>query len=138
MKRKKVFAIRQLLLGLFCVLTVYIPFVPGADLTKLYQKNVPIKAKVFYNKNGLKDEIKIEDPLRELNAISKTKSESFEELVEHVSVWIPKYYMELFQVKPMCIIILGKKINDEKRAEIRFGVAMKCSKKYSLSETIEI
>jgi hypothetical protein len=116
MKRKKVFAIRQLLLGLFCVLTVYTPFVPGADLTKLYQKNVPIKAKVFYNKNGLKDEIKIEDPLRELNAISKTKSESFEELVEHVSVWIPKYYMELFQVKPMCIIVLGKKINDEKRA----------------------
>jgi hypothetical protein len=138
MKRKKVVVIRQLLLGLFCVLIVSNPSSPGANLTKSYETNASLKAKVFFNKKGLKDEVAIECPLRELNAISKTKGESIEELIEHTSIWIPQLYMEVFQVKPMCIIILGKKINDENRAEIRFGVAMKCSQKYSIPKTIEI
>lgn len=47
------------------------------------------KDKVFDNEKGLISEIQIEDHLRELNAISKTKEETIEELIEHVSVWIP-------------------------------------------------
>lgn len=86
------------------------------------------KVQVFHNKNGFKDEILIEGPLRELNAISKTKEESIEDLIEHASVWIPKMYCEIFfLVKPRCIIILETKINEEEKAEVRFGVAMKCT-----------
>lgn len=48
------------------------------------------KAKIFHNKKGLKDEIKIECPLRELSAISKSATETIEELVEQISSWIPK------------------------------------------------
>ena len=96
------------------------------------------KVQVFHNKNGFKDEILIEGPLRELNAISKTKEESIEDLIEHVSVWIPKMYCEIFLVKPRCIIILETKINEEEKAEVRFGVAMKCTAKSQVHEIINI
>lgn len=96
------------------------------------------KAQVFYNKKGLKNEIFIECPLRELNAISKTKEDSIEKLIEHVSVWIPKMYSDIFMVKPRCIIILEAKINEEEKAEVRFGVAMKCTVKSQVPKIIDI
>ena len=96
------------------------------------------KTQVFHNKNGLKAEILIEGPLRELNAISKTKEESIEELIEHVSVWIPKMYNEIFLVKPRCIIVLEARINEEGRAEVRLGVAMKCTPKLPTPNFINI
>jgi len=96
------------------------------------------KTQVFHNKNGLKDDILIDGPLKELNAISKTKEESIEELIEHVSVWIPKMYSEIFLVEPRCIIILEKKINAEEKAEVRFGVAMKCTIDFQEPKIINI
>ena len=48
------------------------------------------KAKIFHNKTGLKEEIEIEGHCIELIAISRIKEQSVEELIEHVSVWIPK------------------------------------------------
>ena len=85
------------------------------------------KVKVFYNKEGLKDEITIEGPLRELTVISTTKSETIDELIEQVAIWIPEMYSDCFLVNPRCIIILEARINEEGRAEVRFGVAMKCT-----------
>ena len=98
------------------------------DLTlRKYQTRTIIqKAKVFHNRKGLKNQIEIEDPLRELNAIAKTTSVTIEELIEKTSIWIPQLYWESFSVAPMCIIILEKKINEMEKAEIRFGVAMSC------------
>jgi hypothetical protein len=87
------------------------------------------KAKVFHNKEGLKDEIRIEGPLRELTVISKSKSETIDELIEQVSIWIPKMYSDCLLVNPRCIIILETRINEEERAEVRLGVAMKCTPK---------
>lgn len=88
------------------------------------------KAQVFHNRIGLKDEILIEGPLKELNAISRTKEESIEELIEHVSIWIPKMYSDCFFINPRCIIILEVRINKEGRAEARIGVAMKCTPRF--------
>ena len=105
---------------------------------KTPNKIVIRKAKVYHNNEGLKDEINIEGHLRELNAISKTKEESVEELIEHISIWIPKMYRERFHVNPRCIIILESKINEEEKAEIRFGVAMKCITKSQPPEIIHI
>ena len=96
------------------------------------------KAQVYYNKKGLKDEILIECPLRELNAISKTKGETVEKLIEHISVWIPQMYSDIFLVNPRCIIILETKINEEGKAEVRFGVAMKCTLRSHVPEIIHI
>ena len=96
------------------------------------------KAQVLYNRKGLKDEILIEGCLRELRVTSKTKEESIEELIEHVSVWIPKLYSDNFLVNPRCIIILETKINEAEKAEVRFGVAMKCTAKWQVTETINI
>lgn len=96
------------------------------------------KAQVFYNRKGLKEDILIEGCLRELSAISETKEESIEQLIEHVSVWIPKLYNDNFLVNPRCIIILETKINEEGRAEVRFGVAMKCTAKSQVPEIINI
>ena len=96
------------------------------------------KTQVYYNKKGLKDEILIECPLRELNAISKTKGETIEKLIEHVSVWIPQMYSDIFLVNPRCIIILEAKINEEGKAEVRFGVAMKCTIKSQVPKIIHI
>jgi hypothetical protein len=96
------------------------------------------KAKIFHNKKGLKDEIKIECPLRELRAISKSATETIEDLVEQTSRWIPKMYRDNFSINPMCIIILEQKINENNRAEIRFGVAMRCTAKFTVPKTINI
>ena len=96
------------------------------------------KAQVFHNIKGLKDEILIEGHLRELNAVSKTREQSIEELIDHVSVWIPKLYRDTFWVNPECIIILEAKINQEEKAEVRFGVAMKCTVKYQVPGIINI
>ena len=96
------------------------------------------KAKVFYNKKGLKDEINIEGPLRELNAISKTNTESIETLIEDVSIWVPQMYNQRFSVSPRCIIILEKKINKDGKAEVRFGVAMECTPKFHTTKIIQI
>jgi len=96
------------------------------------------KAQVFRNRKGLNEEISIEGHLRELNAVSKTREESIEELIEHVSVWIPKLYSDNFLVTPRCIIVLETKRNEEEKAEVRFGVAMKCTAKSQVPETINI
>ena len=96
------------------------------------------KAQVFYNRKGLKEDILIEGCLRELSAISETKEESIEQLIEHVSVWIPRLYNDNFLVNPRCIIILETKINEEERAEVRFGVAMKCTARSQVPEIINI
>ena len=96
------------------------------------------KAQVFYNRKGLKNEINILDPLRELNAIAKNETETIDELIEQISVWVPSLYYEQFLVNPECIIILETKINSEGRAEVRFGVAMKCTPKLQLPTTINI
>lgn len=96
------------------------------------------KADVFYNRRGLKDEINVVKPLRELNAIAKSDSDSIEELIEEITIWIPEIYYEQFLVYPECIIILETKINDQGRAEVRFGVAMECPPKSKLVNPITI
>ena len=96
------------------------------------------KAKVFHNKEGLKDEIRIEGPLRELTVISKTKSETIDELIKQVSIWIPEMYSDYFLVNPRCLIILEARINEEGRAEVRFGVAMKCTSELPTPNFINI
>ncbi|MGI9535569.1 MAG: hypothetical protein ACR2PB_00760 [Desulfocapsaceae bacterium] len=105
---------------------------------KILNEAVIQKAQVFYNRKGLKDEIKIEGCLRELRAISRTKGESIEELIEHVSVSIPQLYNDNFLVNPRCIIILETKTNKEEKAEVRFGVAMKCTAKSRVPDVINI
>ena len=85
------------------------------------------KVDVYRNRKGLKNDIKVVNPLKELNAIARSDSESIEELIEDITIWIPKIYYEQFLVYPECIIILESKINDEGRAEVRFGVAMELS-----------
>ena len=96
------------------------------------------KAQVFHNRKGLKEEIIIEGCLRELRATSETKEESIEQLIDQVSIWIPKLYHDNFLVNPRCIIILETKINEDEKAEVRFGVAMKCTVKSQLPETKKI
>ena len=96
------------------------------------------KAEVFRNRKGLKDEIEVIDPLRELNAIAHSDKESIEELIEDITIWIPKIYYEQFLVYPECIIILETKINDQGRAEVRFGIAMECPRKSKMANPITI
>ncbi len=93
---------------------------------------------VFHNRKGFKDDINVVNPLKELNAIAKSDSESIEGLIKDITIWIPKIYYEQFLVYPECIIILESKINDEGRAEVRFGVAMECSYKSKLADPITI
>ncbi|RZW25668.1 MAG: hypothetical protein EX260_02280 [Desulfobulbaceae bacterium] len=99
--------------------------------------NTP-SADVFHNQKGLKNDIEVRKPLRELNAIAKSESESIDELIEYITIWIPRIYHEQFLVYPECIIILETKINDEGRAEVRFGVAMECSHKSKLANPVTI
>ena len=96
------------------------------------------KVDVFHNRKGLKDDINVVKPLRELNALAKSDSDSIEELIKDITVWLPKVYYEQFLVYPECIIILETKINDQGRAEVRFGVAMQCSYKARLANPITI
>ena len=84
------------------------------------------RAHVFHNREGLKDELEIIEPLREVNAIAHSDEESIEELIDEITIWIPRIYYEQFLVSPGCIIILETKINDQGRAEVRFGIAMEC------------
>ena len=105
---------------------------------KFLSEAVIQKAQVFYNRKGLKEEIIIEGCLRELRATSETKEESIEQLIEHVSVWIPKLYNDNFLINPRCIIILETKINEDEKAEVRFGVAMKCTARSQVPEIIKI
>jgi len=88
------------------------------------------KAKVFYNTKGLGKEIIIEDPLRELEATSHSPSETTDELIEKIALWIPKMYRQNFLINPKCIIILETKINHENKAQVRFGVAMRCTPRH--------
>ena len=96
------------------------------------------KAEVFHNRKGLKNDIEVIDPLRELNATAKSDKESIEELIEDITIWIPRIYYNNFLVYPGCIIILESKINDQGKAEVRFGVAMGCSHKSKLTAPITI
>ena len=96
------------------------------------------KAKIFFNRKGLKKEINVFSPLREFNAIAKTDTETIEDLIEQISVWIPKLYREQFLVNPKCIIILETKLNNDGKAEVRFGVAMGCTPKFQLPNTTNI
>ena len=96
------------------------------------------KADVFHNRKGLKNDIEVIDPLRELNAIAKSDEESIEELIEDITIWLPRIYYDNFLVYPGCIIILETKINDQGRAEVRFGVAMECTDKSKLAQPITI
>ena len=93
---------------------------------------------VFRNTKGLNDKITIIGPLRDLNAIAKTNTETIDELINQVSAWIPKFYYDTFLVNPKCIIILETKINTVGKAEVRFGVAMKCTPKLRLPNPISI
>lgn len=99
---------------------------------------ISYKAEVFYNRKGLKNEINIFNPLRELNAIAKNETETIDELIEQISEWVPSLYYEQFLVNPKCIIILETKINNDGKAEVRFGVAMKCTQRLQLPTTINI
>ena len=96
------------------------------------------KAQVFHNRKGLKNEINIFNPLRELNAIAKNETETIDELIEQISAWVPSLYYEQFLINPECIIILETKINTDGKAEVRFGVAMKCTPKLRLPNPISI
>jgi hypothetical protein len=102
------------------------------------EKSGPCRAKIFYNKKGLKNCITIISPLRELTAIAKTETETIDELIEKISLYIPQIYYEQFLVSPKCIIILETKINDNNKAEIRFGVAMECTPKLQVLNTFNI
>jgi hypothetical protein len=114
----------------------------GTDwcITEEYTSDEPCheKAKVFRNKKGLKSQINIVGPLREMNAVSRTKTETVEELIEDISIWIPQMYRQRFSVNPRCIIVLETKVNEAGKAEIRFGVAMECTPKQSASKIIFI
>ena len=101
-------------------------------------KSSTCKAQVFHNRKGLRNEINILNPLRELNAIAKNETDTIDELIEQISVWVPSLYYEQFLVNPECIIILETKINTDGRAEVRFGVAMKCTPKLRLPNPISI
>ena len=96
------------------------------------------RARVFHNRKGLKDEIVVFEPLRELNAIAHSEKESIEELIDDITIWIPKIYHEQFLVYPECIIILDARINDEGKAEVRFGIAMACAYKSILAKPVTI
>ena len=96
------------------------------------------KADVFRNREGLKNDIEVIEPLRELNAVAHSDGESIEELINAITIWIPRIYFEQFLVYPECIIILETKINDQGRAEVRFGVAMECSHKSKLTKPVTI
>ena len=95
-------------------------------------------AHVFYNRIGLKDEISIYHPLRELRAVAPSKTETVEDLIENLSIWVPTIYYEQFLVYPRCIIILETGINDDGKAEVRFGVAMECTYKSTLPDQLSI
>lgn len=101
-------------------------------------KIISYKAEVFYNRKGLKNGINIFNPLRELNAIAKDETETIDELIEQISAWVPSLYYDQFLVNPKCIIILETKINSDGKAEVRFGVAMKCTQKLQRPTTINI
>ena len=96
------------------------------------------RAQVYHNRKGLKDDIEVIEPLRELNAIARSDKESIEELIDHITIWIPRIYYRRFLLSPECIIVLETKINDEGRAEVRFGIAMECSDKAKLAKPITI
>jgi len=96
------------------------------------------KAEIFRNTKGLRDQIKIHGPMKEMNAISRTKTETIEELIEDISLWIPKLYGDQFSINPRCIIILETKINEDDKAEVRFAVAMECIPKLRSNKTIQI
>lgn len=96
------------------------------------------KAKIFLNQKGLRDQIKIEGPLKEMNTISRTKTKTIEQLIEDIAQWIPKMYREQYSVNPRCIIILETKINENEKAEVRFAVAMECSPKLRSTKPIRI
>ena len=87
------------------------------------------KATIFHNNKGLKDEIIIEGPLAELRSMSKLKEETIDELIEQTSIWVPQIYRDNWGIDPKCIIILEKKKNDNGMSEIRFGIAMKCTRR---------
>ena len=86
----------------------------------------------------MKDDIEVIEPLRELNAIARSDKESIEELIDHITIWIPRIYYRSFLLSPECIIVLETKINGEGRAEVRFGIAMACSDKAKLAKPITI
>jgi hypothetical protein len=96
------------------------------------------KVEIFRNNKGLRDQIKIHGPIKEMNAISRTKTETIEELIEDISLWIPKLYGDQFSINPRCIIILETKINEDDKAEVRFAVAMECLPKLRSNKTIQI
>jgi hypothetical protein len=96
------------------------------------------RAHVYHNRKGLKDDIEVIEPLRELNAIAHSDKQSIEELIDDITFWIPKIYYRRFLVYPECIIVLETKINDEGRAEVRFGLAMECAHKAKLANPITI
>lgn len=100
--------------------------------------DIHFQAYVFRNTKGLNDKINIIGPLRDLSAIAKTNTETIDELINQVSVWIPKFYYNKFLVNPKCIIILETKINNDGKAEIRFGVAMQCTLRSQLPDMINI
>ena len=96
------------------------------------------RADVFYNHQGLKNEIEIFEPLRELTATAKSTGQSIEELIKDITIWVPMMYYEQFLVQPGCIIILETRINAAGRAEVRFGVAMECTYRTKLANPISI
>lgn len=96
------------------------------------------KAEIFHNRAGLKNDIEVIGPLRELNAVAKSTGQSIEELIEEITIWIPRLYYEQFLIQPGCIIILETKINEYGKAEVRFGVAMKCAPKNKLAAPVII
>ncbi len=95
-------------------------------------------AQVFFNRIGLKDEINIYHPLRELRAVATSKAETVEDLIENISICVPNIYFEQFLVYPRCIIILETGKNDDGKAEVRFGVAMECTYKSILPDQLSI
>lgn len=96
------------------------------------------KADIFRNEKGLRDKITIQGPIKEMNVISKTKTDTIEELIEDISLWIPQMYREQFSINPRCIIILETKLNEDEKAEVRFAVAMECRPKVRPTKTIRI
>ncbi len=96
------------------------------------------RADVFHNRKGLKNDIEVIEPLREMNAIARSDKETIEELIEDIAIWVPKVYFQHFLVQPECIIILESWINAEGRAEVRFGVAMECAYRARLAEPLSI
>lgn len=80
--------------------------------------------------------VKITGPSRKLTAITRTDTETIDELTEQMPVWAPGLHNDQFPVNPGCPIIPETKRNYEDKANIRFGVAMTCSMKHRSPEMI--